>query len=141
MRRNFTRTVGVNRPKKHLIRTKDGKIEEIRTHQDRPIWVLVKEYINSLLINQEFTRTQLLRAVYTTQANGFSASIDCYIGYLKIFGFLSGNGKGTYKKLYNIPEKLTTTALVRAACDQSWKKWFVPLYERLGIDEQDAPKQ
>ena len=66
------RTYGINREKKQLIAIKkdDGIFErcKIRSKNDAPIWNLFKEYINSIGVGHEFSRKDLLEAIYTPKA-------------------------------------------------------------------------
>ncbi len=120
----------------------DGKVVEVKTHNDTPIWDLLKLFINSVKINKTFTRKDLLNSVYNVPMYSYQTTVDTYRNNLTNLGFLEIAGTGIYKKLYNIPEEVTTSHIGKALKDRNtWKGWFIPLCERMGVDKSvDLPK-
>ncbi|MCF8019850.1 MAG: hypothetical protein K9L62_10625 [Vallitaleaceae bacterium] len=103
----------------------------IRTIDRKTIWSLLKEYINSLEDNEQFTRKDLLYAVYVEDAakalTRVETSVDQYRRYITILGFLDHPGRGTYKKIKDLPPFLTVSKAKRAAYDRSWRSWFMQI--------------
>jgi len=95
----------------------------------RPIWDLCKEFINGLKIGEKFTRSTLLHSVYARIPMG-EIAVDKYRRSLTILGILEHNERGVYIKKHNIPKHVTVTQLTKAAYDDSWKTWFIPLEDR-----------
>ena len=98
------------------------------------VWNRYKTFINTLQPNQTFDRKFMFRRIYGIN-NGSELvkrinTIDQYRRYSILCGILSHEGLALYKKISNIPEKLTLTEFVKVAYDDSWKKWFIPLEER-----------
>lgn len=142
MRRKLTRTAGVNCKRKQIIGVLQDddhyKMTRIHSKEDKPLWNLVVEYFNSLEIGQQFTRTDLLEHTYETNVTkamkGRMTTVDTYRAYLRKLGFLSHVGNGVYQKELNFPKGLTLTIIRSAVKDMStWKGWFVPLHENLGL--------
>lgn len=110
-------------------------------------WVKLQNYINKFPIGSEITRQQIINDViyrfidvnFKYYSNDYT--VDYYISDLKKIGFLEIVKRGVYKKKYNIPKSLTTTILKDFARKKTWKSWFIPLYEILGVKEKDVPKQ
>ncbi len=116
-----------------------GKTMQVSTKNNMQVWTLFKIYINSLKKHQEFTRKELLEYVYTTPMRRYETSVDIYRNNVTHLGFLEIVGRGKYKKLYDIPEKVTTTVITKAIKDKnSWREWFIPLHEKLGVNESVA---
>ena len=130
------RTAGINCVKKHLIMI-DGKRHEIKTKQKTTVWRMVKEYINNLPQGTLFTRKQLLDHIYTVNVTKTDTAADYYKGYLNKLGFITTQKPGCYIKQKHIPTKLTMVTVRKAAQDDSWKIWFVPLHERLGLNKDE----
>ena len=140
------RTSGVNCKKKQFMTIFDSngcvkKRVEIRTKKDNSVWSLLKEYINSFPDGSVITRKGLIKAIYTEDISRSYTTVDAYKGNLLTLGYFGKVGIGKYKKMCNIPERLTTTAVAKALQDDSWKQWFMPLHERLGVDEHEVPNQ
>jgi len=128
----YKRCRGVNCAKKSLIvhKTNNNFIRyEIRTHDNKTIWSLLKNYINNLKVNEEFNRKDLLSCVYVHPLEnilcGCQTSVDQYRRYITINGFLSHTGHATYKKLKNIPENASIHKLKKHAYDRSWRSWYI----------------
>jgi len=117
----------------------DGKKCEIRTKGDRPAWTLLKEYLNTLPIGTLFTRQQMLDAIYIIDASKIDPAVDYYKSYLNKLGFISTDRPAVYIKEYHIPIHLAISKVQKAANSKDWTQWFIPLHERLGINEQEAP--
>jgi len=127
------RTIGVNCVKKHLV-VINGKRHEIKTRQPKSIWLMLKEYINHLPQGTVFTRKQLLNYIYTVDVTKTDTAADWYKGYLNKLRFITTNKPGVYIKQKHIPIKLTVEVVRKASRDDSWRTWFIPLNERLGIN-------
>lgn len=101
----------------------------IRTHDDKPIWTLLKSYVNNLKTGEEFNRRDLLACVYVPPLvktlRGAQTSVDQYRRWITINGFLSRSGWGIYKKLKNIPENASIHKLRKHAYDGSWRSWYI----------------
>jgi len=142
------RTVGVNRQVKQLASYKNGKqynVVRIRTRNDRPIWELFKEYINSLEAGEEFKRKDLMYAVYIDEAAKAMISrettVDHYRLYASNVGFVDHVSRGKYKKMHDFPEEMTSSILKKFAYnDVQWKDWFIPKNQRL-LSACDACKE
>ena len=134
------RTRGVSCQRKRLVMV-NGERHEIRTKDDRPVWTLLKEYINSLPIGRLFTRQQMLDSIYTLDVSKIDPAADYYKGWLNKLGFISTDRPAVYVKECHIPMHLTITKVKAAATDKGWQGWFIPLHERLGISEQASPKK
>jgi hypothetical protein len=139
------RTVGINRVKKQLIAVmEDGKYKrrEIKTKKETPLWYQFKEFINSLEINQRFTRGELLYAVYDEKVvpslRGINNTADTYRSYLRKLGMVVHIKAGIYEKKMHIPSQVTLTTITKATKEVGkWKGWFMPLHKMLGVDESE----
>lgn len=140
------RTVGVNREIKHIgiIKEADGYFRGVRIHskKDRPLWTLFLEYFHSLEIGQEFSRSELLYATYESSCVpaliGDMTSIDNYRSYLRKLDFITYIKPGLYRKEKDIPVHVTLSDVNKAIKNLStWKGWFQPLHDQLGIKEED----
>ena len=135
------RTVGINCEKQHLVII-DGIRNRVQTHDNVPIWTLFKEYINSMPDGYDFTRQRLLNSVYTVNMKSYKTTVDQYRNFLTRLGFIQlGEERGTYKKICDIPMRLTLPKIRKALKSRDWKEWFIPVHERLDINESEAPKQ
>ena len=138
MNPRHSRKRGISCKKKLLIMV-DGERCEIRTKGDRPAWTLLKEYLNTLPIGTLFTRQQMLDAIYIIDASKIDPAVDYYKSYLNKLGFISTDRPAVYIKEYHIPIHLAISKVQKAANSKDWTQWFIPLHERLGINEQEAP--
>ena len=114
---------------------------EIKTKEKKTIWDMVKEYINNLSQGTLFTRRELFIHIYNIDMSRFNNSVDSYKGFLNKLGFITTHKPGVYIKQKHIPMKLTLKTMRNAARDDSWKTWFIPLHERLGIDKDELQKK
>jgi hypothetical protein len=132
---NRTRGVNCKRPKSKYIMlkgTNEQKPERIAitSKKKKPLWVLFKDYINSLNENQIFTRGDLFDAIYEERTSlairSLETSIDHYRLYACHIGFLDRVETGTYRKLHSIPDNMTVTMMKKWAYnDLTWKDWFI----------------
>lgn len=101
----------------------------IKTHDEKPIWDLLKTYLNNLKVGEEFNRTDLLKCVYVSPLEKALAAgqttVDQYRRYITILGFLSHIGHAKYKKLKNIPEHASIHKLKIHAYDRTWRSWYI----------------
>lgn len=123
--------------KQHII---NNKRKYIQTHGNIPIWTLFKNYINSLPDGCEFNRRSLLNSIYTIDMKSLQTTVDQYRNFVTHLGFLQCKNMGNYIKMCDIPMRLTITKVRKALTTRNWKSWFIPVYEKLGIDESEAPK-
>jgi hypothetical protein len=142
----FVRTRRSNGKKKQFMTIYDNtgcvsRRVEIKTKTDDSVWSLMKKYINSFPNGSIITRQELINAIYTEDISKTYTTVDSYKGNLMNLGYFGKAGRGKYEKMCNIPERLTTSAVAKALQDDSWKQWFIPLHERLGVDEHEVPKQ
>lgn len=108
-----------------------GRVE-VRTKNNGSIWDLTKKYINKLENEETFTRLDLLNYVYCGYGENirkFETSVDHYRNQLTHVKVLKVVGRGIYKKLRNVPIKLTTTQLRKISNQNNWESWFIPLEE------------
>lgn len=137
----YKRTVGVNCKLKHKIII-DGKRHEIKVQGNKSAWYRLKEYINSVPVGTLFSRKQMLNSIYTVDVTGTDSAVDYYKCHLNTLGFISTDRPGVYKKECDIPMHLTIKTVQEAArANKTWRGWFIPVHERLEIDEQEAPRQ
>lgn len=107
----------------------------IRTIDNRPIWHLFKEFINSLDEGQQFTRKDLFHAIYIEEAanalRAFESTIDHYRVYCSNLGYIDHIGRGLYCKRIDIPINATTTLIESHAYNPNpWQDWFSPKHIR-----------
>jgi len=129
----YKRCHGVNCAKKQIIvgNKVDNVYQQFRIHTkgDKPIWSLLKTYINNLKVGEEFNRNDLLSCVYVNEIVRFmlgcQTTVDQYRRFIIITGFLSHTGYAKYKKLKNIPENASIHKLKKHAYDRSWKSWYI----------------
>lgn len=140
------RTVGINCKKKQLIAVKqpDGSYirQEIRSLHGRSLWSNFIIFFNSIVIGEEFTRHQLLRATYeeniVDKMRRDMTTVDAYRCLLTRLEIIEVVKSGIYRKIYNLPSHLTITDVRKASKEMTgWKKWFIPLHKKLGIKEKD----
>jgi hypothetical protein len=95
----------------------------------------VKKTINDVCINGTITRQELLRSVKFQK----EITIDLYRADITRAGFLKWIRPGLYQKVEHIPENLSITKLRKYLTDRTWRKWFIPREEYLGIKKK-GPK-
>lgn len=142
MNQRFKRARGVNSAKGQLIMI-DGQRHEIRTKKRQSVWHRLKEYINSVPVGTSFSRKAMLNYIYTVDVSvtRSDTAADYYKCHLNTLGFITTDRPGVYVKRCDIPMHLTIKQVQEAArADKTWKGWFIPIHERLGIDEDLAPK-
>lgn len=149
MRRQFKRTAGVNCENKQIItiETSDGYERiEIRKRKPRSLWSNIIWFISNLEIGDTFTRQQLLertysKSVYEYITPSIYTSADTYLSYLKKLEIVTTVSRGKYKKILNIPIDTTVTT-IRKILDErkTWKGWFQPLHDKLGMTKEELEK-
>lgn len=123
------------RKKLIIIGRKGMKLQAINIEKNEsiPIWLSVKIYLNSLKMNQQFTRKQLLSHVYkeaTVMCIEYS-SIDFYRSLLSRLEYIETIKPGVYVKRDDIPENVSLSLIRKFSSNkQSWKEWFIPTEER-----------
>ena len=109
----------------------------IISKDNKPLWELMKEYINDhIKIGNKFTRKDMLNYIYPNIGSDDMCYIkntpDNYRCLLTNVEILKAtNEPGIYIKLQNIPDNLTTSKLKKIVADKSWRKWFIPINERI----------
>ena len=74
------------------------------------------------------SRSAMISAIYNMKKQYITYNtIDGYIYELKAVQVLEIIGPGKYKKLRNIPIKLTTSQLRKISNKNSWESWFMPI--------------
>ncbi len=131
------RTHGSYIPFDSIITRRQKKVI-IKTRKEKPIWDLMKYFINYRAeIGEKFTRKDMLEYIYPDpnvcyymRRNGNTLdSYRCLLAKVKIIK--NTDDLGIYTKLRDIPNRLTTTRLKKIAEDRSWKSWFVPFDEKI----------
>jgi len=135
------RTVGINcknKQRSSILVNGEYKQIFIETNKNHPLWDLFKSYINRLAIGQEFTRKDLLEAVYTKDSSismrRQPSSVDQYRNSCKHIGFIKSVSVGKYKKLFDIPDNLTTSLLAKHVSlysKRTWREWAMPYDSRI----------
>lgn len=114
----------------------------IETRDKKPIWILIKNFINyRVKVGEEFTRSNMLKYIYPDpdvrwymrKKNNAADSYRLLLNKVEIVK--KTDNLGVYIKLRDIPNRLTLTRLRKIAADKSWKSWFVPFDERLEKNE------
>ena len=108
---------------------------EIKTIDNRPMWHLFKDFVNSLKQGYEFTRKDLFHAIYTEESadamRGHESTIDHYRLYCTHLGYLEHVGRALYRKRFDIPINATSKLVEKCAYNaHNWQKWFIPKSER-----------
>jgi len=104
-----------------------GKLVPVTTKDNRSIWDLLKEFINSMSDNDIFTRRDMLHYIYGIDST-HRGTVDTYRNLLTKIGILEMTLKpGRYKRIRNIPNELTTKLLQEMTNQNSWKSWFISL--------------
>lgn len=104
-----------------------GRFKLASTVDDKPIWDLLKEYINDLPKNCIFTRKQMLNKIYNVNMQNHENAADKYRCSLTHINVLERIGNGKYKKLRGIPITLTTSQLKKILNKNSWESWFMSI--------------
>jgi len=135
------RTVGINRAIKQKVTVRDGwqyKTIEVRSIGGLSLWELFKQFINSIPVGSDFTRKDLLYALYTRESaeaiRAKETTPDQYRNRCCHVGLIEVIGRGKYRKLHDIPEKLTSSHLSKSAAiysSRTWRMWAVPKYKRV----------
>lgn len=109
-----------------------------KSRNDKPIWLLVKNFINyRAKTGEKFTRAEMFKYIYPDpKVHNYMVShnntVDNYRLLLNKVTILKNTDKrGIYIKLRNIPNRLSTTRLRKIAEDKSWTSWFVPFDEKI----------
>lgn len=101
----------------------------MKNKNSTPVWKLLKNYINSLEMDQQFTRKDLLDLIEDFEYFG---SMDFYRYLLTKLEYIDSIRPGLFIKKDVIPEN-ATLALIRTFADDSedsWIAWFVPKEDR-----------
>jgi len=106
----------------------NGKSKMITTIDDRPIWDLLKEYLNSIPKGCIISRVKIIRSIYDINHNYVSlGTLDDYIYELKAVNVLKVVKSGKYQKLRDIPTHLTTSQLKKISNKNCWESWFMTI--------------
>lgn len=120
----------------------DGKRHEIRVKKKQTAWDRLKEFINSVPVGSTFTRKVMLDYIYNVDVTSTDSAADYYKCHLNTLGFITTEKPGLYVKQCDVPMHLSIKKVQEAArAVKTWQGWFIPTHERLGIDEQEAPRQ
>lgn len=123
-------------------RTNKFETDLIFKRNEKSLWDITKDFLKTIKTGKKFKRKELLEYVYgTSSISSSQVAVDSYRNALEAVGFIQTTKRGQYRKLYPIPDNLSITKLQNAFKDKSWKGWFVPLHERLGIKEHECPKK
>ena len=104
-----------------------------KKHGGSSIWSIIREFVNTININDTFTRKELLFYIYEENSvDAHRHTPDCYRNDLCHCCFIEKTDKrGVYKKLRHIPENMTTSQVRTIGYDKTWTEWFVPLETKL----------
>ena len=112
----------------------------MKTRNNKPIWELMKQFINIKKENQQIRRIEFFKFIYQDDIIvkfmlNCKNSIDTYIGYLKAAKFLTTVSRGIYIKTHNIklPKKLSVKMIREIAYGDQWKSWFIPLEDHIKL--------
>jgi hypothetical protein len=101
-------------------------------------WKKFIYFINNMPTGKEFTRRQLLIVVYgKTDAmiiRSTATAADQYRLKATHCGFIKHIRNGLYKKIHDIPLKMTAIKIYDYAqqfTSDQWKSWFIPQEKRL----------
>jgi len=89
-------------------------------------WEYVKRKVNQRDVGKHVYRKFLVNHIKANEG-----TIDSYVYILVKIGFLVKVKPGKYQVIHHIPKKLSLSKAREIAYDQSWKKWFIPLEERI----------
>jgi hypothetical protein len=94
---------------------------------EKSSWRRIKRFINSKEIGYVFTRKEFLSELKEV----IPGTLDTYRGYLEGFRVLERAGRGKYKLIQKIPEKMNTASFTYLMSQDKWKRWFIPLQEQI----------
>lgn len=119
---------------------KRGKTVIVYRKSKKPLWECIKKYINKIEVGKTFTRKEMIDYLYTNKPYDKQLTMDSYRLSLESCGFIEKTDNvGVYLKKYDIPMELKTSTIRKAMRDPSWKQWFSPMHERLGLTEVQLP--
>lgn len=99
------------------------------------IWALMKEFVNSKEDGSFITRAELIEHILPERrkpsAKQTYSTIDVYRSHLTNIKVLETVTLGYYMKLRDIPEDLSSSLLKKISLDKTWKKWFLPLDDKI----------
>jgi len=105
--------------------------------KDKTLWQITKDFItNEVEVGEIFSRKSMFCYAYPethAQKNkGKIHTIDNYRALLTKVEIITATRKpGMYKKLREIPTDLSLGRVRKIASDHSWKRWFIPMEERI----------
>lgn len=99
-------------------------------------WEYIKRKINQRPVGKHVYRQFLIKHIKAKPA-----TIDSYVYTLILIGFLVKVSPGKYQVMQHIPKKMSLTKARELAYDKSWKKWFIPLEERLKMLDKRKKKK
>jgi hypothetical protein len=113
-----------------------GQFLECQTLEDRPVWPLLKEFLDTIKIGERFTREEKLDYIYTTKhrasLDSYVTNADLYRRYLINIGFVEFVRSTVYLKKYNIPKNASLQLIMKYSYPKkSWKNWFIPPEDRI----------
>lgn len=114
------------RPYRKNLVVMENKIHTVTTHEGKPIWTLMKEFINKLDNGSTFTVTDMINHIYTHEIYCIGTPAT-YKNRLVVIGILECCSDGIYKKLRDIPDELTTPLLAKLSNQKTWESWFYQL--------------
>lgn len=88
-------------------------------------WEQIKNYINN---NNIIERNKINKEIK-------SVSLDCYVNYIRVAGFIERTGRGKYKKILNIPDNMTSTLIQKIAYDKSYNFYMLRLIRKEKINK------
>lgn len=97
-------------------------------------WSKVKKFINTIENDSKITRKEIMQNLKDVSPT----TVDIYRKLLTEANVLLYIKPGTYKKIQDIPEQLTTTKLLKFLNLSKWRRWFTPL--ELFVEENKKPK-
>lgn len=83
-------------------------------------WEQIKIYINN---NKIIERKKINKEIKTV-------SLDCYINYIRVAGFIERIGRCKYKKILDIPDYITSTLIQKIAYDKSYNFYMLRLIRK-----------
>ena len=104
--------------------SENGTIKKVKLRNpNKTIWDSVKDFINNLKINEEFTRQGILKHIYKSHCD--QSTVDTYKHQLMTLGIIELIKPGRYIKVKRIPKTLSTKTLRELSSKKSWKSWFI----------------
>lgn len=105
-----------------------GKSKVLSTIDSKPIWDLLKEYVNSMPMGCTLSRIDMIRSIYNINHVYVSlGTLDKYLYELRAVNVLKRVKSGKYQKLRDIPNHLTTSQLRKISNKRSWESWFMTI--------------